>query len=321
VSKSAPSGGYGDSDPSYAHSGTKILGTDIGLTTADNGAANGDGWYSNNVNYANITSPPISTLGYTGTVLRFWKWLNVEGAGYDVAVAWVSNNGNTWTQVFTSNQTYYADNWGWTQLVFDISAVADNQATVYVRFGLASDGSNTYSGWNIDDVEILAGGRVSLYTYGIGGGTNKWINRSANAGTTPPTTLVALNEGPYTGYSNVATSNNQVGSLTIGVNGVYGLWRFDIQVSDTISDMAGIYFALEGTSGENTGAVTALVVQVWNYTANGWDTLVPSVGWIFRVDAPADGGTSTYTYGINTTILSGFPLLCTEECCWCRYMG
>ncbi|MBU0639752.1 MAG: hypothetical protein KKB50_12870 [Planctomycetes bacterium] len=36
---------------------------------------------------------------------------------------------------------------------FDISATADGQATVYVRWGLGpTDYSVTYCGWNIDDV-------------------------------------------------------------------------------------------------------------------------------------------------------------------------
>ncbi|MGC8913234.1 MAG: hypothetical protein ACP5LE_04775, partial [Thermoplasmata archaeon] len=297
----------GEPDPSSAHSGTKILGTDIGIANADNGVSNGDGFYENNTNYANITSPPISTLGYTGTVLRFWKWLNVDGAGRDVALVWVSNDGSTWTEVFTSNQTCYCDkNWGWIQLVFNISAVADNQAKVYIRFGIKSDASYKYSGWNIDDVEILAGATVSLYTYASGGGIDKWINRSANAGTTVPATLVAPNEAAYTNYGYVAASENTVGSLTITTN-YYGLWRFNFRVSNNIEDIAGIYFGLEGTSGESSGKVDPLVVRVWNYTAGRWDDLVPWLGWYFRAGAPGDGATgNTNSYGINTTILSGF---------------
>ena len=45
----------------------------------------------------------------------------------------------------------------WFQQRYDISAVADNQATVWIRWGYRStDSSWTYSGWNIDDVEIWA---------------------------------------------------------------------------------------------------------------------------------------------------------------------
>ena len=38
----------------------------------------------------------------------------------------------------------------------NISAVADNQPTVYIRWVMGiTDASWTYCGWNIDDVEIL----------------------------------------------------------------------------------------------------------------------------------------------------------------------
>jgi len=43
----------------------------------------------------------------------------------------------------------------WSQQTYDISAVADNQATVFVRWGMGStDSANAYSGWNIDDVTV-----------------------------------------------------------------------------------------------------------------------------------------------------------------------
>ena len=43
----------------------------------------------------------------------------------------------------------------WTQYTYDISAVADNQPTVFVRWAMGTtDGSVTYCGWNLDDIEI-----------------------------------------------------------------------------------------------------------------------------------------------------------------------
>jgi len=39
--------------------------------------------------------------------------------------------------------------------VFDLSGVADNQPTVYLRWAMgSSDSSVTYPGWNIDDIEL-----------------------------------------------------------------------------------------------------------------------------------------------------------------------
>ena len=43
----------------------------------------------------------------------------------------------------------------WTQMDVDISSVADDQETVYVRWTMGTtDGGWQYCGWNIDDIEI-----------------------------------------------------------------------------------------------------------------------------------------------------------------------
>jgi hypothetical protein len=69
----------------------------------------------------------------------------------------------------------------WSQQTYDLSAVADGAATVYVRWSMGpTDGSVTYPGWNIDDVEIWgepqlepssadlnADGAVDLFDYTI----------------------------------------------------------------------------------------------------------------------------------------------------------
>jgi len=42
-----------------------------------------------------------------------------------------------------------------TEMDLDISAIADGEPTVYLRWTMGStDGGWTYCGWNIDDVEI-----------------------------------------------------------------------------------------------------------------------------------------------------------------------
>jgi hypothetical protein len=68
----------------------------------------------------------------------------------------VSNNGTSWTTLWEHTGSALSDT-AWSQHVFDISAVADDQATVYFRWGMGpTDTSVTYPGWNIDDVEIWA---------------------------------------------------------------------------------------------------------------------------------------------------------------------
>jgi len=87
--------------------------------------------------------------------LKFRRWLGVEQSTYDHAYVRVSNDGSTWTTVW-ENSTEIAET-SWSLQEFDISSVADGQATVYLRWTMGStDGSWQYCGWNIDDVEIWA---------------------------------------------------------------------------------------------------------------------------------------------------------------------
>jgi hypothetical protein len=65
----------------------------------------------------------------------------------------VSNDGSNWTLVWENGGEI--DDTQWTQVEYDISAVADGQPTVYLRWSMGpTDGSWVYCGWNIDDIEI-----------------------------------------------------------------------------------------------------------------------------------------------------------------------
>ena len=73
----------------------------------------------------------------------------------DHAYIRVSNNGSNWTTVW-QNVSQVADTF-WVYQEFDISAVADDQETVYIRWTMGtSDSIWEFCGWNIDDVQIIA---------------------------------------------------------------------------------------------------------------------------------------------------------------------
>jgi hypothetical protein len=73
----------------------------------------------------------------------------------DEASVQVSNNGTTWTTVWSTRAWVRKSSWQYCE--YDISAVADSQPAVYVRWvmGPTDDGCGCY-GWNIDDVQITA---------------------------------------------------------------------------------------------------------------------------------------------------------------------
>ena len=134
-------GEYGNPDPSSGHTGANVMGYNLG------------GDYSNNMPEYDLTTTAIDCSTLAGTTLKFWRYLNVETSTYDHAYVRVSNDGTNWTDAWT-NTSEITDS-AWSQYEYDISAVADGQSTVYVRWTMGTtDGSWRFSGWNIDDVEI-----------------------------------------------------------------------------------------------------------------------------------------------------------------------
>ncbi|MBX3396782.1 MAG: proprotein convertase P-domain-containing protein [Phycisphaerae bacterium] len=101
-----------------------------------------------------LTTTAINCSGASDVALKFRRWLGVESATYDHANIQVSNNGSTWTNVWDHTGAALAET-EWSLQSYSISAIADGRPSVYVRWGMGpTDSSITYSGWNIDDVEI-----------------------------------------------------------------------------------------------------------------------------------------------------------------------
>jgi hypothetical protein len=141
-----PTGGggeYGNSDPTSGYVLPNVFGYNL----------NGD--YENSMPQRHLTSPAIDCSGMTDVTLKFWRWLGVEQPSFDHAYVRVSNDGSSWTTVW-ENTGEVSDN-NWIEIEIDISAVADNQSTVYIRFTMGTTDSGwRYCGWNLDDVRLIA---------------------------------------------------------------------------------------------------------------------------------------------------------------------
>ncbi len=139
-----PTGGggqYGNPDPVSGYTGANVLGYNLA------------GDYENNILERKLISTPIDCRGVTATSVKFQRWLGVEQPSYDHASLAVSNDGVNFTTIW-ANSGEVADA-AWTQVEYDISAVADDQETVYLSWVMGTtDGSWQFCGWNIDDVEI-----------------------------------------------------------------------------------------------------------------------------------------------------------------------
>ncbi|GJM24880.1 MAG: hypothetical protein DHS20C16_12950 [Phycisphaerae bacterium] len=149
-------GGTFNGDPTSGYTGSNVYGYNLA------------GNYANNLPPTYLTTTSIDCTGQFGVELRFWRWLGVESAfGFDDATISVSNDGTSWTELYSAAADHIGDNGfetdtEWTHQSFDISAVADNQSTVFLRWGMGpTDGSNSLPGWNIDDVVLFAKGCVA----------------------------------------------------------------------------------------------------------------------------------------------------------------
>jgi C1A family cysteine protease len=139
-----PTGGGGDwgfPDPTSGATGSNVYGYNL----------NGD--YENDLPPRHLTTSAIDCSDCFATTLRFQRQLGVEHPDYDEASVSVSTDGSVWTEVWKNDMEI--TDYGWQSVELDISAVADGQETVYLRWTMGpTDGGWTYCGWNIDDIEI-----------------------------------------------------------------------------------------------------------------------------------------------------------------------
>jgi hypothetical protein len=140
-----PTGGggqYGNPDPTSGHTGSNVYGYNL------------FGDYANDLPQRHLISPAIDFSGVSGSELMFWRYLNVEQPNYDHAKLGISTNGTTYTTLW-ENDGEITDS-DWSQVSYDIAAIADGQPAVYLRWTMGTtDSSWQFSGWNIDDLSVV----------------------------------------------------------------------------------------------------------------------------------------------------------------------
>jgi len=196
-------GAHGNPDPTSGHTGNYVYGYNL------------SGDYTDSMPEMHLTSKVIACSTIENVTLKFWRWLGVEGV-FDKATIYVSNNGTDWTQIW-QNTVQITDS-SWTQMSYDISAVADGQPTVYLRWSMGpTDVSWVYCGWNIDDIELW-GDKLIFFTF-----TNPIpVHLSTTYGTTEQLQITATISGVYESYTYDASFYDelgvQVGTTVLGVN-------------------------------------------------------------------------------------------------------
>ncbi len=141
-----PSGGggqHGNPDPTSGATGDNVMGYNLA------------GDYDNAIPEYSLTSESLDCSNLTDVELHFMRYLNVETSTYDHASIRVSVAGGPFTTLW-ENAGEITDS-SWVSQVYDLSDLADGQGDVRIRWVMGTtDGSWQYSGWNIDDVQIVA---------------------------------------------------------------------------------------------------------------------------------------------------------------------
>ena len=132
-------------DPSSGYTGLNVYGYNLA------------GAYPNNLPPQRLTMLPINCSGLSRVTLRFARWLGVEAGSYDKASIEASTDGVNWATVWTYTGTTNLQETSWTQQSYNLSALADDEPFVLIRWVMGpTDASDTFSGWNIDDIVISA---------------------------------------------------------------------------------------------------------------------------------------------------------------------
>ena len=110
-----------------------------------------------------LTSTVLDLTNQYNLHLTFWRWLGVQHGDYDHAYVRLSTDGVNWVDLWT-NERRVVDG-EWVEIDYDISAWAEDQATVYLRWTMGTtDGGWEYCGWNIDDIQVWAHEGMNTYT-------------------------------------------------------------------------------------------------------------------------------------------------------------
>lgn len=166
---------------------------DSGYTGDNAYSYNQRGDYGNDLtNEKYLQTHAIDCSNHTNVHLHFYRWLRVEQNSNDKAAIYVSNNGSSWNRIW-ENPDYDLNAGGWVECDYDISAYADGQSTVYIRWTMGpTDAQYQDCGWNIDDVALYGD-----FTDGLA----VWPPRGFDA--------MGWAGGPFTPGSNVYTLENK----------------------------------------------------------------------------------------------------------------
>jgi hypothetical protein len=230
--------------------------------------------YSHNGDYPNnmgstiwATSPVMNCGGCSGGWdLKFKRQLGVESSSWDHAYVQIKSTTGSWTNVWQN--TGSVSDGSFTSLTYTISNYISGNSNLQVRFGIGrTDSSVQYSGWNIDDVEILP--KATGISTGEGNWTSQPFGPGANLGSEPSS---------------------------------YGLMVIDAEVPNGALFEWSLIDAATGTAVPGYSQMTDLQVDLG---AIDWEA-TPSLRFQTHMITGAAGGPKIHSLGISGAILESF---------------
>ncbi|MBI9019201.1 MAG: right-handed parallel beta-helix repeat-containing protein [Phycisphaerae bacterium] len=136
---------YGYADPESGYTGENVYGVNI---YGDYNTSAGGPYH--------LTAGPFDCSSYSDIELKFARWLNIDESLYAQAAIEVSNNGTDWHVVWQHNGDQPITDDRWRIVEYNISQFAANHSNVFIRWSYQiNDWVYPYSGWNVDDIELL----------------------------------------------------------------------------------------------------------------------------------------------------------------------
>jgi|TARA_B100001094_G_scaffold128919_1_gene124969 hypothetical protein len=156
--------------PAWLWGHDSVLGPTAGVNSGTKAIYTYDGNYPNGMSSTIwATSPVMNCSSCSGSWdLSFMKRLGVESNSYDHAYVAVKGPTGSWSNVYSSG---YVSDSSFSLQTISISNYVLNNPAFQVRFGIGTtDGSVTYTGWNVDDVSVMPSGT------GVSSGEGNWTS-------------------------------------------------------------------------------------------------------------------------------------------------
>ncbi|GJM18647.1 MAG: hypothetical protein DHS20C14_08600 [Phycisphaeraceae bacterium] len=135
-------GGSSGPDPTSGYTGANVYGYNL------------NGNYTDNMAPMNLTSDALDISGQSQVVVSFRRWLGMESSSFDQASFQISVDAGAFETVWAHAGGSFGDD-AWTAQSYDVSSSAAGGSTLTLRWVIGpTDGSVTYPGWNLDDIEV-----------------------------------------------------------------------------------------------------------------------------------------------------------------------